>query len=66
MEDGSKPALHEGATLLPEQLSTLDVEVSLVHDDQAERVFTCCMKQGFERVGVVDKKLGGRNMKLVS
>ena len=49
MEDGSKPALHEGAALLTEQLYVLDVEVSLVDRNKTERTLACGMKEGLER-----------------
>ena len=38
---GAEPALHEGTALLKERLSVLDVEVSLVDDDMAERALAC-------------------------
>ena len=59
MEDWSKPALCEGATLLTERFSVLDVEVSPVNDNKAERALACSMKQGLECVRVVVEKLGG-------
>ena len=64
MEDGSKPALREGAALLTEGLSVLNVEVSFVDDDKAERALACGTKQGLERVRVIDEKLGGEEHKV--
>ena len=64
MEDGSKLAHCEGAALLTERLSVLDVEVSLVDDNKAERALACGTKKGLQRVRVVDKKLGGEEYKV--
>ena len=63
MEDGSKPALCEGAALLTERFSVLDLEVSLVDDNKAERALACSIKQGLDRVRVIDEKLGGEEHK---
>ena len=64
MEDGSKLALCEGAALLTERLSVLDVEVSLVEDNKTNSTLACGMKQGLEPVRVVDEKLGGEEYKI--
>ena len=64
MEDGSKTALCEGAALLMERLSVLDMEVSFVDDGKAERALPCGTKQGLERVRVIDEKLGGEEHKV--
>ena len=64
MEDGSKSALCEGAALLTERLSVVDVEVILVDDNKEERALACGMKQGLEQARVVDEKLGGERHKI--
>jgi hypothetical protein len=57
VKDRSKPALCESTALLKEGLAVLDVDVSLVHNNEAECALACSIEEGLKHVGMVAETL---------